>query len=97
MFGFYIVLFCLVERVRVFASLGGDDQSKCKWVFGKNLVKIKITLSSSTKDYFGLSKHIGMEAAACLHFITKFHAYLWNVSRGETASTKRGSSSGARM
>lgn len=48
MFGFYIVLFCLVERVRVFASLGGDDQSKCKWVFGKNLVKIKITLSSST-------------------------------------------------
>lgn len=39
MFGFCFVLFCcFVGRIRVFASfVGGDDQSKCKWIFSKNL------------------------------------------------------------
>lgn len=35
---FCSTLFCFVERIRVFASLvESDDQSKCKWVFGKNV------------------------------------------------------------
>lgn len=36
MFDFYFVLFCWEGHVFV-SLLGGDDQSKCKWVLGKNL------------------------------------------------------------
>lgn len=38
-----------------------------------------------------------MEEEACLHYITKFHAYLWNMRRGKAASKKKhGSSNAAR-
>lgn len=40
MFAFYFifVLFCFGGKSGIFASLvRGDDQSKCKWIFGQNL------------------------------------------------------------
>lgn len=39
MFAFYFVSFLVfVGKIRVLASLvGGDDQAKCKWIFGISL------------------------------------------------------------
>lgn len=35
-FYFVLVLFCFVGKIGVLASLvGGDDQSKCKWILVK--------------------------------------------------------------
>lgn len=87
-----------VGRVKVFVSLvGGDDQSKCKWVFGKNLNHYNCPFSKHFKNYLGCRKDTGTEGETGLCSTTKFRASLWNMSRDKAASKQQhGSLDGAR-